>query len=261
MTGGKSGGKASGAQNHRSIVSQTLIRSCLWLPLANLVQSFVQGWSDASFTVGATCSPTSSESRNYAQRWSVAFPVELCPKISCISQGQLRSNIVVAQALPSTWPPFSNTSPLKSSSWLAMPPVTTRRRVSSPVILQLAIRNDEELNKLLGHVTIAQGGVLPNIHQSKFGLHSTRAQSILTILQTFSPRRPPRVKPAKNCKCLLSFLVWVFKEFHDTCDHIGVWGWVKAAERDFQNCFLGLYIKSMHAILTSSRMAWIGMGQ
>ncbi|KAH9277481.1 Histone H2A [Echinococcus granulosus] len=27
----------------------------------------------------------------------------------------------------------------------------------------LAIRNDEELNKLLGGVTIAQGGVLPNI--------------------------------------------------------------------------------------------------
>uniref|UniRef100_A0A3B4HAN4 Histone H2A n=1 Tax=Pundamilia nyererei TaxID=303518 RepID=A0A3B4HAN4_9CICH len=29
--------------------------------------------------------------------------------------------------------------------------------------LQLAVRNDEELNKLLGGVTIAQGGVLPNI--------------------------------------------------------------------------------------------------
>eukprot|EP00474_Spongospora_subterranea_P008313 CRZ08771.1 hypothetical protein [Spongospora subterranea] len=33
-----------------------------------------------------------------------------------------------------------------------------------PRHVQLAIRNDEELNKLLHDVTIAQGGVLPNIH-------------------------------------------------------------------------------------------------
>ena len=33
-----------------------------------------------------------------------------------------------------------------------------------PRHIQLAVRNDEELNKLLGGVTIASGGALPNIH-------------------------------------------------------------------------------------------------
>ena len=33
-----------------------------------------------------------------------------------------------------------------------------------PRHIQLAVRNDEELNKLFGSVTIANGGVLPNIH-------------------------------------------------------------------------------------------------
>ncbi|KAK3041425.1 hypothetical protein RJ639_000402, partial [Escallonia herrerae] len=35
-----------------------------------------------------------------------------------------------------------------------------------PRHIQLAVRNDEELSKLLGNVTIANGGVLPNIHQN-----------------------------------------------------------------------------------------------
>ena len=33
-----------------------------------------------------------------------------------------------------------------------------------PRHLQLAVRNDEELNKFLGGVTIANGGVMPNVH-------------------------------------------------------------------------------------------------
>jgi histone H2A len=36
----------------------------------------------------------------------------------------------------------------------------------TPRHVQLAVRNDEELNKLLGGVTIAAGGVLPNLHAS-----------------------------------------------------------------------------------------------
>ena len=34
----------------------------------------------------------------------------------------------------------------------------------TPRHLQLAVRNDEELNKLMSGVTISNGGVLPNIH-------------------------------------------------------------------------------------------------
>ncbi|XP_067881851.1 histone H2AX-like [Heterodontus francisci] len=45
-----------------------------------------------------------------------------------------------------------------------------------PRLLQLAVRNDEELIKLLGGVTIAQGGVLPNI-QAVLLPKKTSAQS------------------------------------------------------------------------------------
>ena len=38
-----------------------------------------------------------------------------------------------------------------------------KKKRINPRHIQLAVRNDEELNKLLQHVTIAGGGVLPNI--------------------------------------------------------------------------------------------------
>uniref|UniRef100_A0A8C4RDG8 Histone H2A n=1 Tax=Erpetoichthys calabaricus TaxID=27687 RepID=A0A8C4RDG8_ERPCA len=47
---------------------------------------------------------------------------------------------------------------------------------------QLAVRNDEELNKLLGGVTIAQGGMLPNIQAvllPKKWKHPLRANKFL----------------------------------------------------------------------------------
>ncbi len=40
-----------------------------------------------------------------------------------------------------------------------------KKKTISPRHLQLAIRSDDELNKLLREVTIASGGVLPKIHE------------------------------------------------------------------------------------------------
>jgi histone H2A len=40
-----------------------------------------------------------------------------------------------------------------------------KKKRITPRFLTLAIRNDEELNKLLSGVTLASGGVLPNIQQ------------------------------------------------------------------------------------------------
>ena len=47
----------------------------------------------------------------------------------------------------------------------------------NPRHIQLAVRNDEELNKLFGGVTIAQGGVLHNIHSVLVPKTSTKEAS------------------------------------------------------------------------------------
>jgi len=40
----------------------------------------------------------------------------------------------------------------------------TKKNTLKPRHLALAVRNDDELNKLLATVTIAHGGVVPNVH-------------------------------------------------------------------------------------------------
>ncbi|XP_071263402.1 histone H2AX-like [Salvelinus alpinus] len=53
-----------------------------------------------------------------------------------------------------------------------------------PRHLQLAVRNDEELNKLLGGVTIAQGGVLPNIQAVLLPKKTEKAVKAKILLAT-----------------------------------------------------------------------------
>lgn len=130
----------------------------------------------------------------------------------------------------STWLQSWSTSLLRFSSSLVTLPVTTKRWVWDSVALpasseslvlttfpsfsasflqsriiprhlQLAIRNDEELNKLLGGVTISQGGVLPFIQaEREFHLKCVRFKVAFGLTsQSFSIQFfLPRVERAKR---------------------------------------------------------------
>jgi len=67
--------------------------------------------------------------------------------------------------------------------------IIKKKRIVPRHIL-LAIKNDEELNKVCEHVTIASGGVLPNLHQillqSKNSSHSLKGDA------------PPKQKSKKS---------------------------------------------------------------
>uniref|UniRef100_A0A1D1XQ25 Histone H2A n=1 Tax=Anthurium amnicola TaxID=1678845 RepID=A0A1D1XQ25_9ARAE len=73
-----------------------------------------------------------------------------------------------------------------------------------PRHLQLAIRNDEELNILLRHVHIAEGGVLPNIHAEllpkKKGSERVKSTTTVTSATGASGGATPSKKSTKGAK-------------------------------------------------------------
>jgi histone H2A len=109
-------------------------------------------------------SASSSKSQTRSAKAGLQFPV-----------GHIHLSFVVAATpsvyvlvLPYTLLLFLSSSLLKFSNWLVIPAVTKNKVSYHSHHLQFAIGNVEELNKLLDHVTIAQGSVLPNIHAKPF---------------------------------------------------------------------------------------------
>ncbi|KAI8461408.1 histone-fold-containing protein [Phakopsora pachyrhizi] len=77
-----------------------------------------------------------------------------------------------------------------------------------PRHLQLAIRNDEELNRLLGHVVISQGGVLPQSmsHSSVLLMHQLSDHFLLYFLSS-SRITPCQIERRKTFKSFAGSLI------------------------------------------------------
>ncbi|XP_075927296.1 histone H2A-like [Petromyzon marinus] len=91
---------------------------------------------------------------NYAQRVGAGAPVYLAAVLEYLS-AEILEYLSAEISLP-----YLSAEILELAGNAARDNKKTR---IIPRNLQLAVRNDEELNKLMGGVTIAQGGVLPNI--------------------------------------------------------------------------------------------------
>ncbi|KAL5741447.1 hypothetical protein ACOSP7_028179 [Xanthoceras sorbifolium] len=158
-----------------------------WLELTNRVEAGEGGVGELvidgnekpspslSFAVRFPPLLTSSSFRLHRRRQR--FPHPSVSGVSLASLADRRSDFVAVARLHLLRAPFP--SPPSLVAVLPQPPFLVavlelagnvvrdnKKNRIVPRHVQLAVRNDEELSKLLGTVTIANGGVLPNIHQN-----------------------------------------------------------------------------------------------
>mmetsp|Transcript_19254 Transcript_19254/g.32225 ORF Transcript_19254/g.32225 Transcript_19254/m.32225 type:complete len:151 (+) Transcript_19254:261-713(+) len=69
-----------------------------------------------------------------------------------------------------------------------------KKRRIIPRHIQLAVRNDEELNKLFQNVTIAEGGVLPNIHSVLLPRRTPQQRAIAELAASQGSSSSPKTK-------------------------------------------------------------------
>ncbi|CAB0041944.1 unnamed protein product [Trichogramma brassicae] len=106
--------------------------------------------------------PKSGKKRSRSTRAGLQFP--WAGYIVSCARADTRSES--APELRSTWPPSSSIWPPRSWSCRETRPATTQKSRIIPRHFQLAVRNDDELSKLLAGVTVAQGGAVPFIHST-----------------------------------------------------------------------------------------------
>ncbi|KAL6324411.1 hypothetical protein AAG906_013015 [Vitis piasezkii] len=119
--------------------------------------------SSTGSTKGGRGKPKASKSVSRSQKAGLQFPVGRIARF--LKAGKYAER--VGAGAPSTCLLFLSIS--RPSQVLELAGNAARDNKKNRIVprhIQLAVRNDEELSKLLGSVTIANGGVLPNIHQT-----------------------------------------------------------------------------------------------
>lgn len=116
--------------------------------------------SRASEPSSASSAEARSERRSRSKRAGILFPVGRIHKL--LKKGKYAKRI--SETAPVFLAAALNYLVNEVCDMAATAAIDNRKKRISPRHITMAIRKDDELNELLKDVTIAQGGVMPNIH-------------------------------------------------------------------------------------------------
>ncbi|KAL4565782.1 hypothetical protein LXL04_029888 [Taraxacum kok-saghyz] len=129
--------------------------------------------SVADSTKGGRGKPKATKSVSRSSKAGIQFP---CLPFRCTRVSRRRGRLIITTPLKFIFKITSLTCSRsdidsKSPEFIVLELAGNAARYNKktrivPRHIQLAVRNDEELSKLLGSVTIANDGVLPNIHST-----------------------------------------------------------------------------------------------